>query len=235
MEKVSHTRKEINRSWWYAPIRGMSYLAFKFWWAWLLFFTIAIAAWYWWCYMPYCESKSACCEVETFRTRINSAQQKLAECCDCTTPVPNAEEIVIDDEVEEIDDLRREYSGCVGDVTVTLRWSTKDDLDLHLMEPNGDSISFNTYKYPNISPYGGTLDVDKNAGTLVENPIENICYLNAPPPGVFTVKVHFFSRNSSEQEIPYQVLVQVGEETKVYQGVHRNVHEMHRICDFNPR
>jgi len=235
MEKVPYTRREVKRSWWYAPLRGISYLAFKFWWAFLLFFTLSVAAWYWWCFLPYCKSTTACCDVETYHIKIKSAEQKLAECCDCTIQVPNAEEIIVDDEIEEIEDLRREYGGCVGDVTVTLRWFTKDDLDLHIIEPNGDSINFRTYVYPKRSHYGGTLDVDKNALTPEENPIENICYPNTPPPGKFTIQVHFFASKSSERAIPYEVLVQVGEEIKVYSGVHQNEKEKHRICDFNIR
>ncbi len=221
--------------WWFHAIRGMNLWAFRYWWLFLLLFVGAIALFYYQC-CPEKEENCAAWKTAIEKTRL--ALDASENCCNCGAIEiwEDAEEIVIDDEVEEIDDLRREYGGCVGDVTVTLRWSTKDDLDLHLLEPNGDSINFQTYVKPRRSQYGGTLDVDKNAGTSqVENPIENICYINTPPPGVFTVQVHFYSRKSIEREIPYQVLVQVGEETKVYQGIHRNVHEMHRICDFNPR
>ena len=46
----------------------------------------------------------------------------------------------------------------VGDVTVSLAWDDFNDLDLHVICPDGSEVS-----YQNSSTGGGTLDVDMNA------------------------------------------------------------------------
>ncbi|MEO1590237.1 MAG: hypothetical protein AAFU71_02980 [Cyanobacteria bacterium J06632_22] len=59
-----------------------------------------------------------------------------------------------------------------GDIQVTLRWQTEDDLDLVVVDPSGATVS---YVNPSVSS-GGQLDVDANA--FCENtgfsPVENI-------------------------------------------------------------
>jgi len=61
-----------------------------------------------------------------------------------------------------------------GDLCCRLSWSNLDDLDLHMVEPNGGYIYFGCKK----SHYtGGQLDVDMNAGTgRTRTPVENIFY-----------------------------------------------------------
>lgn len=59
-----------------------------------------------------------------------------------------------------------------GDVQVTLRWNTADDLDLFVSDPFGEEVS---YFNPQVSS-GGILDVDANAGCgeRMAEPVENI-------------------------------------------------------------
>lgn len=62
-----------------------------------------------------------------------------------------------------------------GDFRASLSWFNYDDLDLHLVEPNGNEIYFRQ----KWSPCGGALDVDMNAGSgTTRSPVENICYAN---------------------------------------------------------
>lgn len=61
-----------------------------------------------------------------------------------------------------------------GELRISLEWYNTDDLDLHLLEPNGNRIYFSNKR----SLYsGGQLDVDKNVSApLIRKPVENIIY-----------------------------------------------------------
>jgi hypothetical protein len=78
---------------------------------------------------------------------------------------------------------------------VSLSWHNYDDLDLHVIEPSGNRIFFNS----KVSSYsGGTLDVDMNAGMgRTREPVENIAWAKAPPDGVYRVIVNNYSRRET--------------------------------------
>ena len=61
-----------------------------------------------------------------------------------------------------------------GDFRASLAWYNYDDLDLHLMQPNGFNIHFRAKTDPRT---GGNLDVDMNAGSgSTRNAVENITF-----------------------------------------------------------
>jgi hypothetical protein len=64
-----------------------------------------------------------------------------------------------------------------GDVQVTLRWSSAADLDLSVVDPFGDRISYSA----RTSPSGGELDRDANfpCVSVAGDPVENVYW----PPG----------------------------------------------------
>ncbi|MEM6352729.1 MAG: hypothetical protein AAF766_18385 [Cyanobacteria bacterium P01_D01_bin.14] len=68
-----------------------------------------------------------------------------------------------------------------GDIQVTLRWQTEDDLDLIVVDPSGDTVS---YFNPSV-PSGGQLDVDANAYCESPgfSPVENIFWPTGGAPG----------------------------------------------------
>lgn len=66
-----------------------------------------------------------------------------------------------------------------GVLRVSLSWHNYDDLDLHLIEPNGYEIMFRNKCV--LSPSGGMLDVDCNAGSgSTREPVENIFWKTLP-------------------------------------------------------
>ena len=59
-----------------------------------------------------------------------------------------------------------------GDVQVTLGWDTVADVDLHVIDPNGDEV----YWANRMVPSGGELDLDSNAGCSEGVSNENITW-----------------------------------------------------------
>lgn len=85
-----------------------------------------------------------------------------------------------------------------GDLRCSLSWFNTDDLDLHMVEPDGTKIM---YSSKNSRRTGGNLDVDMNAGNpLTTKPVENICYPRREKmaEGRYKLSVHQFSRRNSD-------------------------------------
>ena len=102
----------------------------------------------------------------------------------------------------------------VGEITVSLIWSTYDDLDLHVITPNGNRIY-----YGNRTADGGTLDIDMNASSydLADFPVENI-YFPVPIGGDYQIIVRDFRDRTPETSTYYIVRVQIGDEVEEYDG-----------------
>jgi hypothetical protein len=95
--------------------------------------------------------------------------------------------------------------GGSGSLRVNLKWSTIDDLDLHVKLPDGQVIY---YSNKEVVSHGkiGTLDVDANAGTpFTSSPQENI-YWEEPPTGKFHVSVRLYSKRTQDV-ILFQVTI----------------------------
>lgn len=111
---------------------------------------------------------------------------------------------------DSIKDKVKRAGGQVEDVAmrVSLAWSNFDDLDLHLLLPDGDHVYF--------AQKGGctgraVLDVDMNAGGgQTREPVENVRWRTQPQDGHHRVVVHNYARRESidvgfvvEIETPY--------------------------------
>ncbi|NJN88042.1 MAG: hypothetical protein HC881_19320 [Leptolyngbyaceae cyanobacterium SL_7_1] len=92
-----------------------------------------------------------------------------------------------------------------GDIQATLRWTTTDDLDLAVTDPNGQVVYYGSRSIPS----GGQLDVDANAacGGTTSSPIENVFWPPAQAPqGSYSVAVNLFSRcTSGSAAIPFEL------------------------------
>ena len=90
------------------------------------------------------------------------------------------------------DSIKQRVKKAGGNVTakyrVSLSWFNKDDLDIHVIEPTGNHVS-----YANKS---GVLDVDMNAGTIVRDPVENLCW-NKLKDGQYKVFINNFTRREN--------------------------------------
>lgn len=93
-----------------------------------------------------------------------------------------------------------------GDLCCRLSWANHDDYDLHMAEPTGYHIYFaNRFSVDTR----GQLDVDMNAGDIVDDPVENIYYehKNTMTEGVYTLSVNNY--NKREANLPQGFEVQI--------------------------
>ncbi len=94
-----------------------------------------------------------------------------------------------------------------GALKINLKWSTKDDLDLHVIDPDNQEIFFRDKKKM-CQGYLGQLDIDANAGSnLTSTPQENIYWEGKAPLGNYKVKVVYYAQHDNKKEIYYTVSV----------------------------
>jgi hypothetical protein len=105
--------------------------------------------------------------------------------------------------------LKREHAQS-GDVQISLMWNNRNDLDLHVIDPNGEAIFYKHRK----ARSGGELDVDMNADPrrgLSDQPVENVYWpAGAAPTGNYKVFVNYYSSHGAPDPTDFIVGVSVG-------------------------
>jgi hypothetical protein len=105
-----------------------------------------------------------------------------------------------------------------GDIQVTLRWTSTDDLDMAVTDPEGQIV---TYFNPSVAS-GGQLDVDANAGCseTTSSPIENIFWPpSEAPEGEYAIEISLYSRCSTVSgPISYTLTLLVQGNTETFTG-----------------
>ena len=71
------------------------------------------------------------------------------------------------------DRVQKAGGSVTGELRASLSWFNKDDLDIHVYEPDGNRIF---YSEPYNKSRNGLLDVDMNVTNPVENAVENIVF-----------------------------------------------------------
>ena len=120
---------------------------------------------------------------------------------------------------QEFDERLQDANATRGDLTISLKWSTTDDLDLIATCPDGEVISFQRK-----SACGGQLDIDANneGDAATTQPIENIFWPEGNlSSGSYGVGVLLFKRRTggNTTPIPFQIRVQLGENNRIIDGV----------------
>lgn len=90
--------------------------------------------------------------------------------------------------------VKKAGGNVTGDLCCRLTWYNRDDLDLHMIEPDHNHIYF--HNKGELSRCGGMLDVDMNAGwTFSTTPVENIFYSDKKKmkEGVYELYVNQFA------------------------------------------
>lgn len=85
-----------------------------------------------------------------------------------------------------------------GDVRVSLSWDNKDDLDLSVFDLKNKRRIY----YGNRHAFGGELDIDANAHTIMDDPVENIFWksIDDLPNGQYAVKVDNFNKRTNQRQ-----------------------------------
>ncbi|MBJ8343301.1 YfaP family protein [Antrihabitans sp. YC2-6] len=102
-----------------------------------------------------------------------------------------------------------------GEVQVSTSWDADSDVDLHVIDPNGNEIYFaNT-----TSAEGGSLDLDSNAACTIDGVRnENVTWDQDAPPGEYSVRVAYFA-SCDVPKTNYVVTINVnGQEPQVIDG-----------------
>ena len=122
---------------------------------------------------------------------------------------PNGEQAGLEERLE------REHARS-GAVQVSLIWDSLADLDLAVVCPSGERISFEQRV-----ACGGELQVDMNAREPSSpEPVEHVIWAEgAAKPGSYRVEVTVFRPDpDTRAEIPYEVHVKRGDEDEVHRG-----------------
>lgn len=101
-----------------------------------------------------------------------------------------------------------------GDLTFSLLWEGRDDVDLHVTCPTGQTLYFR-----NRRVCAGTLDVDSNAGGSVatDAPVENI-FFNGPQAGTYKIRVHLYKTRTGSLPRNFQLRIYDHGQTQTLNG-----------------
>jgi hypothetical protein len=116
-----------------------------------------------------------------------------------------------------------------GDIAFRLYWEGEEDLDLHVQEPSGATIYFQSRK----TESGGELDVDCNsaADRICWKPVENVYWpVGKAAEGDYTYWVELFQHSGQQQTVPFTLQVLLGQ-----QVVHSEKGTMSATASASPK
>ncbi len=104
-----------------------------------------------------------------------------------------------------MDELLSEMMAMEGEITISIYWPTKDDLDLHCITPDGSHIYFS-----NPMTGGGVLDVDMQVNGESDAGAENI-YFSFPVNGEYEVYVDNYTDRTEGYDSSCRIRIKVGQ------------------------
>ncbi|MFK7821353.1 MAG: hypothetical protein AB8G99_21740 [Planctomycetaceae bacterium] len=121
----------------------------------------------------------------------------------------------VDAAVADIQERVERAGGKTGEVQFSLSWHDRNDVDLHVITPNGDRIHFHRRK----SSSGGELDVDMNVEPENDRPVENVRWSKGKArSGRYTVYVNLFRSHVRHRGVPFELVAKLGPETELRKG-----------------
>lgn len=121
----------------------------------------------------------------------------------------------------ELDRRKDSADAHMGEITISLMWTTLDDLDLALEQPDGSIIYFNNRR-DNLREAFFEIDKNRFESTATPEPIEHI-YVQKPAPGRYKVYVNWYKNRSEGFSVPYYLWMKSGE--KLYE-LESNLYEV---------
>jgi hypothetical protein len=110
--------------------------------------------------------------------------------------------------------------GETGEIEIALIWKNRNDLDLHVVDPQGEEISF----LRKTSASGGWLDIDQNAAcsSTIDDPVEHVRWkADVVPNGTFRVYVNHYSNCGAPDPTEFHVEVKNGNKVAPFDGIIR--------------
>jgi hypothetical protein len=118
----------------------------------------------------------------------------------------------------ELGELCAEQRLGTGDIQVTLKWATSDDLDLSVVDPSSAEVSYHNPRVPS----SGELDVDANAGCHADTavPVENVFWPESQAPtGEYMIAVNLYQRcGGNAGPVPFTITLLNKGETQTLRG-----------------
>jgi hypothetical protein len=142
-----------------------------------------------------------------------------------STSLPGEEFVIIIAIVDDFGNISEIYQLPVsiveagtGQLQVSLSWDQPNDLDLHLVEPNGEEIYYSN----DYSVNGGVLDLDSNPDCYIDGvQNENITYSDESTveTGTYTVRVDLYSACSVTAQTNFIVTARLNGELIAQQSI----------------
>lgn len=130
----------------------------------------------------------------------------------------------------EISSRLSRAGGQTGKIRASLIWNNRNDLDLHVTTPTGETI----YYANTTSASGGTLDVDMNVNGESEKPVENIFWpeSSSPTQGDYRVFVRLYGYHEEPGPTEFTVELKHGNEISRYTGVLEGTGQANEVTAF---
>ena len=152
------------------------------------------------------------------RTKLNKLNRTISRHSSELESLRSESEVILaqKDFITSIKDSNLEGSN--GLCRINLKWNTADDLDLHLVLPNGylDRENDIFYQHKRAEYQDGICSLDHDAipDNAGENPQENIIWEKSLPDGKYNVYVKLYNKKSDLQSIPFSITAFTGNYVK---------------------
>ncbi|MBQ5575865.1 MAG: hypothetical protein IIT37_07440 [Bacteroidales bacterium] len=98
-----------------------------------------------------------------------------------------------------------DLQGESGGLRFNIQWETRDDIDIHVVDPCDNEIFF-ANRECECNGSIGSLDIDANSEVFPEHPQENI-YWKKPSPGQYRVYIQNFTGWQSFDRVKYKLTI----------------------------
>ena len=152
---------------------------------------------------------------KSHRTELSKLNRALSKHSSEIETLKGESQAIIDQQEFACSIQNTELKGKNGLCRVNLKWNTADDLDLHLILPNGSIDTYNDIYFGHLrADYkGGVCSLDHDAIPTIEGekPQENITWENCLPNGQYRIVVKLYNKKSVNNNIPFSIAIFAGD------------------------